>query len=219
MTCWHLTNKFKPFVMKILAGYSKLQFLLSRGTFSGNQSEKFEHFLSVSKIEPPIFGFLTKLFLRGSQYYFLLARRKTLMKEKVLLKKVFWTFISILLFWTLSETKWPSLLKSFRFVCQNCNLRDLKHVVEKNLVSKIILSLSFCFICVRDWTKPIAVSPKQSAGLLKQHSMYPEDCFLEKKEFFGENLFFVSLGHGAEKLWLFVNFFPAVVPKLPSTCP
>ena len=74
-------NKLQIFLMISLAGFSNFQFHVSTGTFGGKKVENFEFFLSVSKIEPYIFGLLTKLFLRGSQYCFLLARTKTVMEK------------------------------------------------------------------------------------------------------------------------------------------
>ena len=57
-TFWHLKkNKLQLFVMKSLAGFSKFQFYVSTGTYGGKKVETFELFLSVSKVEPYIFGF------------------------------------------------------------------------------------------------------------------------------------------------------------------
>ena len=207
MTLWHLTKKLQPFALEIFGDVFKTSFSHVHGINWWKKREKCWACLSVSKIEPLVFGLMTNVFLRGSQYCFLLAHRKTLMKENVLLKKLFY-FFSILLFWTLSENIWPFLSKTFRLICQNCNLRDLKHVVENHLFSKNIFSLSSSFISVRDGTKPIGVSAKKLTVLSNCILCTKRNVFLRKKNFLEKTCFLTVWDMGQKKYGLLSIFFP-----------
>ena len=205
MTLWHLTKKLQPFALEIFGDVFKTSFSHVHGINWWKKREKCWACLSVSKIEPLVFGLMTNVFLRGSQYCFLLAHRKTLMKENVLLKKLFY-FFSILLFWTLSENIWPFLSKTFRLICQNCNLRDLKHVVENHLFSKNIFSLSSSFISVRDGTKPIGVSAKKLTVLSNCILCTKRNVFLRKRIFWKKPVF-QQFGTWGRKNMAFFQFF------------
>ena len=147
-------------------------------------------------IEPQVLGLLTKLFLLGSQYCFLLAHRMILMKKNVFWKK-YYTFLRILHFRLLSENNRCFLSKIFRLVFENCSHRDLKRVVENYISLKNTIFVSFCMVSFGDWTKTFGVSTKKSAGLSKLHSLIrfsPYERSLRKIEIFQKKSVFYQFG-------------------------
>ena len=166
----------------------------------------------MSKSEPYILAFWQN-FSCGvvSTAFYLLVRR--LWWKKKSFRKRYYTFISSLFFWTLSDKNWPFLWKTFRFVGENCSVRDLKRVVENYNSSRNTISF-FSVLSASEIEQKFLAFPRKNWPACQNCLFWfyvPRWTFFEKKKFFGKNLFFISSGHGAR-----INGLPSF--SLPLLC-
>ena len=198
-------KKLQTFVINNFDRVVKTSILTCPQYFLMGKNETFELFLSMSKTEPQTFGLLTEVFLRGSQYCFLLAHRKILVKESSYEKVIFY---DISHFADFEREKLAFFSKTFGLVRQNFNLPELKLFVENNIFYE---KPHFCFFLFfqRQLLKKIYLRfLKKLVGLSKMHSMRAKQGFSEKKKNFWKKLSFISFWDMGQKTLAFQHFVP-----------
>ena len=209
-------KKSSAFCHEKLGGVVKISFPRVRRSFWWKKRRTFWAFLSMSKIESQIFGLLTKLSLRASQCCFLLADRNTLMEKNFFWKSQY-SFSSILHFSTLSQHIWLFVV-NFPFDLSKLQSSWPKTCRWKPPFLDNYLFSSFLFYQRKRWNKTYWRFRQKVDRVVELHSMYQEECFLEKKEIFGKKTCFLTVWDMGHKNMAFCQFFPAVVPKLLFTC-
>ena len=160
-------------------------------------------FLSVSKNESQIFRLLTKLFLRGSQYCFLLAHRKTLMKENVLLEK--FSFFSFS-FSDIERQHLAFFVENFPFDLSKLQSLWLKTCRWKPPFLESYLFSFFLFYQRKRLNKTFCRFPEKTGRVVKT-AFYVKRGFFFEKNFFLEKTCFLSVWDMGQKNYGFLSFF------------
>ena len=124
-------------------------------------------------------------------------------------------------FWTLSDKNWPFLSKTFRFVSENCSLRDLKRVVENYIFLKNTISF-FSVLSASEIEQKFLAFPRKIWPACQNCLFWfyvPRWTFFKKKEIFRKKSVFYQFGTWGKNKRFFVLFFAAVVSKLHFKCP
>ena len=205
LTFWHLTEENNSLSSrKFCWGSQNFCSTCPQERLVEKKVRKFWFFYQCRKL---IFGLWQNFYcgVVGTAFYMPIG---TFWLEKVLLRKLLfllWHFA----FSHLEREQLAFLAKTFRLVCQNCNLPDLKHIVENYFFSKKNHFCFFLFCQRRKLNKNLSVSSKKSAGLSKRHSLCPEKRFFEKTKLL--EIFFQSFW---DMRWNFLAFCQIFSPRL-----
>ena len=202
MTFWQLTKKSSAFRHKKFGRVVKTS--LSR--VHRNiwwEKKNFLSFFIIVEVWVTNFWLLTEILPRCSQYCFLLAHRKILIKESSYEKVIFFDISNYADF---EREKLAFLSKTFGLVRQNCNLPELK-LFAKNSIFQWETSLMF----LSDFSASIIEEnrlafPEKTGGFVKNAFDGRTARFFWEKKNFWKKFPLYHFGTWGKKHWLF-NFF------------